>query len=50
MQNDDYEKYKNRGPNDNENIKYGPEIKYETYSQFYYRKFKRDFIYCKVKT
>ena len=51
MQNDEYEKYKNRDPNDNdnENRKYGPEIRYESYSQFYFRKFKRDFVYCKVK-
>ena len=25
---------------------FGPEIKYETYSEFFFRKFKRDFVYC----
>ena len=47
----DFEEYKMRDSNDKENTEitnYGPEIKHETYSQFYFRKFKRDFVYCKV--
>ena len=50
MQNDDYEKFKDKESNHSENRKYGPEIKYETYTQFYFRKFMRDYIYFKVKS
>jgi hypothetical protein len=50
MNNDEYEKHKKKDSNENlNNQKYGPEIKFETYPQFYLRKFKRDFVYCKVK-
>jgi len=49
MLNDEYEKYKKNDSKENlDNQKYGPDIKFETYPQFFLRKFKRDFVYCKV--
>jgi hypothetical protein len=50
MLNDEFEKISKKDLNENlKKEKYGPEIKYETYLEFYCRKFKRDFVYCKVK-
>lgn len=39
----------NTSSNNNKNDFYGPPIIYETKNEFFKRKLKREFIYCKVK-
>lgn len=39
----------NNSSSNNKNNLYGPPIIYETKSEFFKRKFKREIIYCKVK-